>query len=412
MIFVSVSRVELTCFLGILQQYSAFITELTEKDLLDADTFKPLVNGKELASAMSVKPGPWMKDALDVVMAWQLRNPDITDPAQAIAEVKKSREGELPSRLITHFLSLTIPPFFPQTSSTGDDEDKPWKNPKSEYFLDLLRWSLKTCSEADVKNNISYLRPPIMELLLDTDLSWRTRACELITLLIEAASPAFIKAHGYDKMFSSELFPFFTFLPSLTPEPESVALLESVFPALITLCETTGKEEKELDKLVREGVLAPLHHFPMPGSYPKLATLLLTQLPILLDLLKINSVKHIQAVLPLLSTIMQDPLTPSHPPLLHAACKSTQSVVLNGWPRIDAERSMHIYAWACQAWINCGSFKDDKSLEAARVELKNVVSIIDTLLTQHNDDEVKKTWGAEKERAGKQEMYQGLFDAL
>lgn len=362
---------------------------------------------------MSIKPGPWMKDALDVVMAWQLRNPNATDPAQAIEEVKKSRNSELPSRLITHFLSLTIPPFFPQSKSSEDKEARPWKNPKNEYFLDLLRWSLRACSEADVKQNISFLRPPIMELLLDTDLVWRARACELITLLIEAAPPTFITTHGYDSMFSSELFGFFSFLPTLTPEDESIALLKNVYPALIAICKATGSEEKMLDKMIRDGVLAPFHHFPTPNTYPKLATLLLTEVAELLDLLKINSVKHLQSMIPILGTIIQDPLTPSHPPLLVAACKATQSVMLNGWPRIDVQRAMHMYAWACQAWINCGNFVDErKSLGDARAELKNVISIVDTLLKQHKDDDMKKTWDAEKERASKQGIFSGLFDAV
>ncbi|CAI6332517.1 unnamed protein product [Periconia digitata] len=396
----------------ILKQYFAFVAQLTEKDLLEADTFKPLVNGKELASAMSIKPGPWMKDALDVVMAWQLRNPGITDPAQAIEEVKKSRNSELPSRLIKHFLSLTIPPFFPQTSSSENKENRPWKNAKNEYFLDLLKWSLRASSEADVKNNMPFLRPPIMELLLDTDLLWRARACELITLLVDAAPPTFIITHGYDKMFSSELFPFFSFLPSITPESETVALFENVFPALIAICKVSGKEEKMLDKIIRDGILAPLHHFPTPGTYPKLATLLFTQLAGLLDLLEIHSVKHLQNILPLLSAIIQDPLTPSHPPLLLAACKASQNAMLNGWPRIDAERAMQIYAWACQAWVNCRDFKDPKSLDDARNELKNMVSIVDALLRQHKNEDVRKTWDAEKVRARKQGLYQGFFDAL
>lgn len=361
---------------------------------------------------MGIKPGPWMKDALDVVMAWQLRNPDAVDPSQAIEEVKKSRNSELPSRLITHFLSLTIPPFFPQTSSSENKEDKPWKNPKNEYFVDLLKWSLKTSSEADIKNNMPFLRPPIMEMLLDTDLLWRARACELITLLLEAAPPAFIISHGYDKMFSSELFPFFNFLPSLTPESESVTLLQSVYPALIALYNATGKEEEMLDKMVRDGVISPLHHFPTPGTYPRLATLFFTELAKLLGLLKINSVKHLQHTLPLLSAIIQDPLTPAHPPLLVAACKATQSTILNGWPRIDVERAMQIYAWVCHAWINCGKFTDETSLKDARAELKNVLDIVDTLLTQHDKEDVRETWAAEKERAGKQDLYQGLFEAV
>ncbi|KAF1955888.1 tRNA nucleotidyltransferase [Byssothecium circinans] len=399
---------------SILNNYTAFLNLLVKEDLLAADTFKPLVNGKELAKAMSIKPGPWMRDALDVVMAWQLRNPDITDPAQAIEEVKKSRNSELPSRLIAHFLSLTIPPFFAQTSSSpstkfNDGNGKPWKCPKNEYFLDLLQWSLKNAGEQDVKNNMHFIRPPIMEMLDDADLAWRARACSLVKLLIESASPDFLTNHGYDKMFETELFPFFNFLPRLTPESESIVLLEQTFPALIALYHATKRDEKFLDRMVRDGVLAPLHHFPTPGTYPNLATLLLTQLSTLVDLLKINSVKHIQSILPLLGIIIQDPLTASHPPLLLAAIKATQSVISNGWLRFDAARCMEVYAWVCKAWINCVEFNKAAHLEDIKVELRKLVGMVDALLSQHDNEDVRKTWEVERERAGGREVWEGLF---
>jgi tRNA nucleotidyltransferase (CCA-adding enzyme) len=390
---------------GILQKYTTFLNQLVKEDMLEADTFKPLVNGKELASAMSIKPGPWMKDALDVVMAWQLRNPNITDPAQAIEEVKKSRNSELPSRLISHFLSLTIPPLFPQTKTT---EDKPWKNPKNEYFVDLFRWSLKHAGGQGIKTNMHLLRPPIMEMLDDSDLAWRAKGCELLKLLIEAAPPDFITSHGYDKMFSTELLPFFNFLPSLTPESESVTLLEQAFPALITLCITTGKEEKFLDRLLREGILAPLHHFPTPTTYPKLATLLLTQLTTLTDLLQINSVKHLEPVLSLLGTIMNDPLTPSHPPLLLVAINSSEAVLRNGWPRINHERAMVIYVYTCKAWLNCTG-RIETGFKDAKMELKKLLATVDGLLMQHKDEGVRNAWLDEKKRAAGLDMYKGLF---
>ena len=65
-----------------------------------------------------------MKDALDVVMAWQLRNPNVTDPTAAIEAVKVSRaektDSELSFRLASHFLQLTIPPLFPQNKPTSN----------------------------------------------------------------------------------------------------------------------------------------------------------------------------------------------------------------------------------------------------------------------------------------------------
>lgn len=77
----------------IISSYATFLTHLTKLEILDAYAFKPLLTGTELAKALSTRPGPWMKDALDVVMAWQLLHPDITDPSSAIKAVEAQREG-------------------------------------------------------------------------------------------------------------------------------------------------------------------------------------------------------------------------------------------------------------------------------------------------------------------------------
>lgn len=64
------------------------MTGIASRDLLDACDIKPLLDGKALSAALSTPPGPWMKDALDVVVAWQLRNPEVTDASAAIEAVR------------------------------------------------------------------------------------------------------------------------------------------------------------------------------------------------------------------------------------------------------------------------------------------------------------------------------------
>ena len=79
---------------SIQDSYSKWISYLDEQDLLDADQLKPVVDGKQVTKALETKPGPWMQKALAIAMEWQLRNPDQSDPAGAIAEIKE-RKHEL-----------------------------------------------------------------------------------------------------------------------------------------------------------------------------------------------------------------------------------------------------------------------------------------------------------------------------
>lgn len=72
--------------------WQAFVEHLQKLDLMDAPSIKPLMDGKELSKRLNIKPGPWMSSALDVCMAWQLRNPQETDPAGAIEEVRQRKE--------------------------------------------------------------------------------------------------------------------------------------------------------------------------------------------------------------------------------------------------------------------------------------------------------------------------------
>jgi len=83
---------------SLFSEWQAFLDHLKQLDVMDAPTMKPLVDGTRLSKALGVKPGIWMKAALDVCMEWQLRNPDEKDEEKArelaIEEVRK-RKAEL-----------------------------------------------------------------------------------------------------------------------------------------------------------------------------------------------------------------------------------------------------------------------------------------------------------------------------
>jgi len=69
-----------------------FIDHFTDMDVMDAPLLKLLVNGDELKAALGgIKPGMWMKPALDVCIEWQLRNPGSEDKEAAINEVRMKR---------------------------------------------------------------------------------------------------------------------------------------------------------------------------------------------------------------------------------------------------------------------------------------------------------------------------------
>ncbi|KAL0933037.1 poly A polymerase head domain-containing protein [Colletotrichum truncatum] len=74
--------------------WQLLLDHLADLDVMDAPSLKRIVDGRLLTQALGVRPGKWMGQALDVCVAWQLRHRDDTDPAGAIAEVRR-RSNEL-----------------------------------------------------------------------------------------------------------------------------------------------------------------------------------------------------------------------------------------------------------------------------------------------------------------------------
>ncbi|KAF5546378.1 CCA tRNA nucleotidyltransferase mitochondrial [Fusarium phyllophilum] len=82
--------------------WKSFLDHLAKLDVYEVTTLEKLLDGGKLAKALGgIKPGKWTGPALDVCVAWQLRNPGETDPTGAIEEVQRRRE-ELGIPVINH----------------------------------------------------------------------------------------------------------------------------------------------------------------------------------------------------------------------------------------------------------------------------------------------------------------------
>ncbi|MCJ1288219.1 CCA tRNA nucleotidyltransferase, mitochondrial [Xylographa opegraphella] len=70
------------------EQYAGWLAHVKSLDLMNAYTFKPVVDGAQLMQAFDRPSGKWIVSALNIVMEWQLRNPGKTAIKEAIGEVK------------------------------------------------------------------------------------------------------------------------------------------------------------------------------------------------------------------------------------------------------------------------------------------------------------------------------------
>ncbi|CBX93717.1 similar to tRNA nucleotidyltransferase [Plenodomus lingam JN3] len=440
-------RLFVLTFTDILVSYAVFIGQVLKHGVQDVDTFKPLLKGTDLAKALNTKPGPWMKDALDVVMAWQLRNPDTTDPAQAIEAVKVSRgtknDSELSSRLASHFLQLTIPPFFPQNKSASNAlevsrQPSPWRDAGNGHVLDLLTWSIGALNRKEIEAQWRFLMPPILKMIDDSEVESKAKGCQLLTLLLQRMQQTTIgqdttvptnpmksnkptdllQRTGYHRVLADSLFPLLTYIPSLTPKQESVLLLSNVFPALLSLAHLLPQGDASstpstspintkthfLDNLYRQGILHPLTHFPTPTTYPQLSTLLLSQLSTLTHELGIESAKHLSATVPLLSSILRDPFVLVHEDLARMTLSALRSVMENAWPRVPRYRG-DLVAGLGSLWMRVkgGEGKGPDGEVELSGQIHETAEMLDAIMRASGEREV---W--EVERKGVEDLGGGL----
>jgi len=372
-----------------------------------------------------------MKDALDVVMAWQLRNPNITDTTAAVEAVKASRDeqtdSELPLRLVSHFLQLTIPPLFPQNKAMSNAleasrQPAPWKEAGNQYALELLEWTIGILGRETIEAKWHFLMPPILRMIDDIEVQWKAKGCHMLNLLLERlqsvgrvdssktavskhGSSNFLQRTGYDKIFADALLPMFTYIPSITPERESVSLFKEVLPAVTSLAlllPTDSKQgdnrEQFFDKVVRQGIVSPLAHFPTPSSYSELATLITSYVPVVLGHMRIDTVKHLAELVPLLSAILREPFALGHMRLLDSTLGAVQSVMVNAWPRLHNHRATMMMG-LCMLWRTCleeqkkGSSQD---VERVKTQVKEAVAMLDAVM-QAKEDGLVDLWEQEKQ---------------
>jgi len=410
----------------ILDEWSAFLYHIKDLGLLDAYDLRPVIDGKALSSALGLRPGPWMREALDVVMAWQLRDPSAATVEGAIEQVKNYQaqqpKGELTALLIRHFLSLTIrplfakatqqtrhnvtaqarrvenPPVLPERFVGGEaDEEaaRPWKN--DPFALDILTWIVRSLDPTLAELNWPSLVPPILTLLDDVDVKYKARGCNLMSYLLRSTPSALLARTGLGSVFDDAITPCLSYLPTLTPEDHSQLLLYAAYPALFTLTATRFPTSKNISAPTST---QPPSHMPSPyakhlslilhthiiptinqisDTYPRLTVTLLTHLGTLVTSLGLDTTAHLVQLVPLLSETLSQPFAASHPPLLGTGAQTLQLVIANSWPRVWTWRA-DIFSAVCTAWENVceeeGRWKDGDEMRTQLEEVKSNLTIV------------------------------------
>ena len=131
----------------------------------------------------------------------------------------------------------------------------------------------------------------------DASTYFKVRGCELLTLFFAKVPSPLLERTGLGEVFQSTLMPHLLYLPSLTPENESTAILEATYVALIALNRRLFPGDKyrqprikELDKVMRDGIFKGYAH---AGENVRIAELLVKKLTDLVNEMGVDSARHL-----------------------------------------------------------------------------------------------------------------------
>ncbi|KAL9044302.1 MAG: hypothetical protein Q9214_002552 [Letrouitia sp. 1 TL-2023] len=260
-----------------------------------------------------------------------------------------------------------------------DAGNKLWKY-RSPHIVTVFKWVLEQIDGPLVESNWPLIIPPILTLLDDASVECKIRGCESLLSLLKKTHSSLLERTGLGEVFHNALLPLLLYLPTLTPEEESLPLLEVVYTTLIELARARHPADgqrhlrlKTLDQVFRYGILQGYSH---AGEHVKIANLLLHKTTSMVHEMGIHFVKHLNRVLPILSSVLVAPLGTAYPPLLMTAVQTIQVIVLYAWPRVPFHKA-DILESLVICWHKIDEEKGrSRELENVRQRIEETVSLL------------------------------------
>lgn len=253
-----------------------------------------------------------------------------------------------------------------------------------------------------MRNHCRSLVPPLLTLGEDSSTHIRSSGIRLIHLWIKTTPINIARTSGLLLVFEENvLVPSLGYLPSLTPEAESVQLVEPSLEALLTLCErigdrSSGEWGRVADKIFRQGILSAYHHVAGGGRYPRLVEVLVRQMGRVVEYLGVHAVKYLKDLVPMLSDVIRDVTEPlARDDGLLLAAVSTLGVTLRKCHvRIVVNEGYvdEIVKMICLAWLHTedkgdeGTREGDEGMKKIRELLQGVASDLFTYASQKEVD--------------------------
>ncbi|KAH7035688.1 uncharacterized protein B0I36DRAFT_264958 [Microdochium trichocladiopsis] len=231
------------------------------------------------------------------------------------------------------------------TFNADAEANKPWKY-QSRYAITVFAWTVDHADRETIQKNWHQFTPVLLTLLDETDTPLKLKSLDIFKAFWSKCPPDLMQQTGLAQVFEDAIFPAVLYLPSLTPEDESVQVLNATYSALFAIAgidadyntskpqsdpKFSDKQRKLVHKIVREGILTAYQH---SSEYIRIVEVLCKQLQLVVNGMGIFAVKHLKDAIPMLSAIISDPFATVHPASLIAALDALRAVQNTCWPRV------------------------------------------------------------------------------
>ncbi|EFX03905.1 hypothetical protein CMQ_833 [Grosmannia clavigera kw1407] len=256
---------------------------------------------------------------------------------------------------------------------------KPWKYGDLRA-VPVFSWALQESDSALVGRHWSLFTPVLLALVDDADTDVRARGLVLLRVFVDRLPDGgrLLRQTGLDSVLAEAVLPTLLFLPRLTPEEESLQLLDPAYDALLAIAAKGSTSTSTLfDRILRDGILAGYFH---ASEHVRVVEVLARQAGRLVEAMGIAATKHLKDVVPLCAAILTDPFAVRHPPVLVAATATLQATLASCWPRLaDSPWPLEVVRMLMLCWLNVAEADDnDDRYTQLRADL---VRAADTQLT-------------------------------
>ncbi|KAL6892198.1 hypothetical protein GGI43DRAFT_430032 [Trichoderma evansii] len=208
----------------------------------------------------------------------------------------------------------------PASTQARTSLDSVSKEREKLHAASSFKWAVVSCSQATMGRHWPLFLPILLSLAEDHNTAVRIKGLQILGFFLDTCPANVILSAGVDNVIQDAVYPTLLFLPSTTPENESIDVLYPAYRVLLRIAQMDPnpkslRRRRFLDKLLRDGVFVGHFH---ASEYPRIVEVLMNITKDIVSCLGFFSAKHLQNLLRLFASTLSDPFVLGYPPLLSA----------------------------------------------------------------------------------------------